>query len=113
MPLAANSGGKAQRLQEGAIQGPRAQDKAQKSPTALAPSAVRIWRSGVGRVVIVLDDGNVAPETERAGAAGHRDGDGGQKDSSENSVHTHLRNTKWTAIGVASEGEFFWLRNSG
>ncbi|MFA6139506.1 MAG: hypothetical protein WC684_02175, partial [Hyphomicrobium sp.] len=31
----------------------------------------------------------------------------------ENSVHTHLRNTKWGAIGVEEQGEVFWLRIGG
>lgn len=36
-----------------------------------------------------------ASETQRAGAAGHLHGDGGQQDSNENSEHTLLRTRKW------------------
>jgi hypothetical protein len=90
-----------------------------KQPSARAFSVLgaRHHRRGhgldVGSGVGGLDDVNAAPEAEGAGAAGHQERDGSQKGRNENSVHTHLRSTKWVAIGVEREGEVFWLRIGG
>ena len=85
---AADSCGAARRLQEAVI---HERQGAFGAADVQGPASAHVI-SDVGGGAACVDDGDAAPQAERAGAAGHQERDGNEKCGDENSVHTHSPN---------------------